>query len=371
MSTEKNLQLEKNDSDLCLHLTGEWEQLAAIPDLPDVDLDGITSLSFDTTKLGAWNSCLPVFLVKVAAYCETHHLIPNYSSLPEGVIGLYRLATTVEERQGARRTQIKSGWVNRLGQTTIKHLDAVKGIVTFVGEFAMAFGRMCLGRATFRRVDFLEALSESGPQALGIVTLISVLVGTILAFLGAVQLKMFGAEIYIADLVGIGMMREMGALMTAIIMTGRTGAAFAARLGTMQVNEEIDALKTLAFNPMEFLVLPRVLAMCIMIPLLTIYANILGILGGAAVGVGMLNLTPVQYYIETQSSMGLASMAAGLIKSIVFGIIVAMTGCMNGIRCGRSALAVGEATTNAVVSGIVAVIVADSLLNILYIVTGF
>ena len=193
----------------------------------------------------------------------------------------------------------------------------------------------------------------------------------ILAFLGSVQLKLFGVEIFIADAVAIGMAREMGALMTGILMAGRTGAAFAARLGTMQVNEEIDALRTLGFSPMEFLVLPRVLALVLMMPLLTIYADLLGILGGAAVGIGMLDLSPAQYYHQTVNAIDARAILAGLVKSAVFGVLVAFSGCLQGIRCGRSASAVGEATTAAVVNAIVYIVVADALLSVIYVVTGF
>lgn len=204
-----------------------------------------------------------------------------------------------------------------------------------------------------------------------IISLISLLVGMILAFLGSVQLKMFGAEVFVADAVAVGMVREMGALMTGIIMAGRTGAAFAARLGTMQVNEEVDALQTMGFSPMEFLVLPRALALILMMPLLAIYANVLGILGGAIVGILMLDLTPVQYYLQTVGSINLQAIVSGLIKSSVFGVLVAVSGCMQGIRCGRSASAVGEATTAAVVNAIVYIVVADSIISIIYVLTGF
>ena len=230
---------------------------------------------------------------------------------------------------------------------------------------------MLRGRAQYRRSDFLAVLQECGPEALPIIALISLLVGMILAFLGSVQLKMFGAEIFVANGVAMGMVREMGALMTGILMAGRTGAAFAARLGTMQVNEEVDALQTMGFSPMEFLVLPRAMALIIMMPLLSIYANVLGILGGAIVGILMLDLTPTQYYLQTLSSITLSSVVSGLVKSSVFGVLVAISGCMQGIRCGRSASAVGEATTAAVVNAIVSIVVADSIISIIYTITGF
>jgi phospholipid/cholesterol/gamma-HCH transport system permease protein len=208
-------------------------------------------------------------------------------------------------------------------------------------------------------------IQDCGAQALPIVSLISFLVGLILAFMGAVQLKLFGAQIYVADMVGIAMVREMGAMMTGIIMAGRTGASFAAQLGTMQVNEEIDALTTLGISPMEFLVLPRMLALILMMPLLTLYSNLMGILGGFLVGVGMLDLTPMQYFQETRVAVDLTNISLGVFKSVVYGIMIALAGCLRGMQCGRSASAVGAAATSAVVSAIVLIVVSCGLFAIL------
>ena len=208
-------------------------------------------------------------------------------------------------------------------------------------------------------------IQECGPGALGIVTLISILVGLILAFVGAIQLELFGAQIFVADLVGIATVREMGAMMTAIIMAGRTGAAFAAQLGTMQVNEEIDALATLGLSPMEFLVLPRMLALILMMPLLCIYADLMGILGGAAVGIGMLHLSPVLYFNETVHAIHLLDIGVGVFKAGVFGVLIALSGCLRGMQCGRSASAVGQAATSAVVTGIVFIIATDGLFAVI------
>jgi phospholipid/cholesterol/gamma-HCH transport system permease protein len=206
-------------------------------------------------------------------------------------------------------------------------------------------------------------LEECGAQALPIVSLISVLVGLILAFVGAIELKMFGAQIFVADVVGIGMVRIMGAIMTGVIMAGRTGAAFAAQIGTMQVNEEIDALQTLGISPVEFLVLPRMLALIVMMPLLCLYADLMGILGGIVVGMGMLDLSLTEYLNRTRESVTMAHLWIGLFHSGVFGVLVAMAGCLRGMQCGRSASAVGEATTSAVVTSIVAIVVATAVIT--------
>ncbi|MFH0343177.1 MAG: MlaE family ABC transporter permease, partial [Chromatiales bacterium] len=213
-------------------------------------------------------------------------------------------------------------------------------------------------------------VQECGAQALPIVSLISFLVGLILAFVGAVQLEQFGAQIYVANLVGIAMAREMGAMMTGIVIAGRTGAAFAAQLGTMMVNEEIDALTTTGLPPMEFLVLPRMLALMLMVPLLCLYADLMGILGGALIGVSMLDLGIVEYYNQTRAALDLSTFLLGLIKAAIFGVLVALAGCLRGMQCGRSASAVGEAATSAVVTGIVWIIVSDAILTVLYQVLG-
>jgi phospholipid/cholesterol/gamma-HCH transport system permease protein len=226
-------------------------------------------------------------------------------------------------------------------------------MLEFIGASTIALGRFILGKAQFRRSDLGLIIQECGAQALPIVSLISLLVGLILAFVGAVQLKLFGAQIYVADMVGIAMVREMGAMMTGIIMAGRTGAAFAAQLGTMGI------------SPMEFLVLPRMLALILMMPLLCLYADLMGMLGGVLVGIGMLDIAPMQYFVETQAAVNLTNINIGLFKSMVYGILIALAGCLRGMQCGRSAQAVGDAATSAVVTSIVFIIVSDGLMAVI------
>ena len=282
-----------------------------------------------------------------------------------GLIKRLDLASAVPERAGARRSGAVAPWLDRVGMATIAAGKATGEMIGFIGEAVTAFGKLFAGRARFRVSDLMLIIQDCGASALGIVTLISILVGLILAFVGAIQLELFGAQIFVADLVGIATVREMGAMMTAIIMAGRTGAAFAAQLGTMQVNEEIDALATLGLSPMEFLVLPRMLALILMMPLLCIYADLMGILGGAMVGIGMLHLSPTLYINETQHAIGLVDVGVGVFKSAVFGVLIALAGCLRGMQCGRSASAVGLAATSAVVTGIVAIIVTDGLFAVI------
>ena len=226
------------------------------------------------------------------------------------------------------------------------------------------------GKATYQRSDLVQYIQEAGAEALPIVSLICFLIGTIFAFVGVMQLQMFGAGIYTADLVAIAMVREMSAIMVGIIMAGRTGASYAAQIGTMKVNEEVDALTTLGMQPTDFLVTPRVVALIIMMPLLTMYASLMGIIGGSIVGLAMLDVSLLQYLTQTVNAVGLNSLFGGLFKSIVYGILVAIAGCQQGMACGNSALAVGKSTTQAVVMGIVLIVVSASVLTVVYINLG-
>jgi phospholipid/cholesterol/gamma-HCH transport system permease protein len=225
-------------------------------------------------------------------------------------------------------------------------------------------------KARFQTVDLFLFMQQSGAQALPIITLLSFLVGVILAFIGAVQLQRFGAQIYVADLVGIAIVREMGAVMTGIIMAGRTGAAFASQIGTMKVTQEIDAFTTIGLSPHEFLVLPRVIALVLMMPLLCLYADFIGVLGGAVVGTGMLNISWTAYVRETTKAITLGDVFGGVFKSTVYGVLIALFGCLRGLQCGKSSSAVGDAATSAVVTGIVAVVAACGIFAVVFYVLG-
>jgi phospholipid/cholesterol/gamma-HCH transport system permease protein len=355
---------------LVLRLVGDWKLEHGLPAPALVGerlqtADYPRRVTFDATELGSWDSGLLAFLVGIRDLCRARDVELDPGSLPDGAWRLLQLASAVPERQGARRTDERPDFLTLVGTESLTLWRSAGEMLSFLGEALQSFGRLLVGRARFRRSDLVDVIFECGAAALPIVTLISFLVGLILAFVGAIQLQQFGAQIYVADLVGIAMAREMGALMTGIIMSGRTGAAFAAQLGTMQVNEEIDALTTFGLSSMEFLVLPRMIALIVMMPLLCVYADLMGIIGGALVGVGMLHLSVTQYVNETLNGVHLTDFAVGIFKSAIFGVLVAVSGCMRGIQSGRSASAVGLAATSAVVTSIVFIIVTDGIFAVL------
>ncbi len=249
-------------------------------------------------------------------------------------------------------------------------LEKTIAVLSFIGLTTISFCRLLKGKAQVRKKDVILIFYESGPASLGIVCLISLLVGLILAYIGSIQLEQFGATIYIADLVGLAMFREMGAIMASIIMAGRTGAAFAAQIATMETNEEIDALRTTGISPIDFLVLPRVIAFIFMFPLLCVCSDLIGVVGGAFVGIFCFDITLVRYWEQTILRVGLDDLFIGVVKSVFFGIIVSMSACYFGMKSARTAEGVGKATTSSVVVSIVLIIICDAIFAILTNVLG-
>ncbi|MCJ7686789.1 MAG: ABC transporter permease [Desulfobacteraceae bacterium] len=364
-----------NKEVLSVLLNGKWQMETDVPSTKTMmeQLDrqpSIKRIVFDATALTTWDSSLLIFFFEISKLAAEKKIQVEKNGLPAGVRNLIDLATAVPKKEDASQSVSREGFFAKVGSDVTDFAKSAGDLVIFIGAAFEAFVRMVTGRARFRASDLGLFLQEAGAQAVPIVSLISFLVGLILAFVGILQLSMFGAEVYVADLVGIAMVREMGAIMTGIIMAGRTGAAYAAQLGTMQVNEEIDALETLAVPPMEFLVLPRVVALTLMMPFLVLYANLMGILGGALVAVGMYNINIIVYLNRTKAAIGLNDLFIGLFMSAVFGVLVALSGCLRGIQCGRSASAVGDAATSAVVTGIVAIIIATAVITVVCSILG-
>ncbi|MGB1141160.1 MAG: ABC transporter permease [Halioglobus sp.] len=363
-------QLEAvNDEESSLHLFGDWSQgqhPRSFADLQsELRVQHPHRLVVDGSGLGEWDSILMSYLLQCYNFCRAEGIEFSTRSIPEGVDKLLAVATAVDTHVPPEEEP--RSWLKALDPlaTLGKAGDHLKESLAFVGEVTLAGVNLARGKANTRFSDFRHFCYQAGPDAFAIISLTSILVGMILGYLGAVQLQQFGAEIFVADLVVIGMLREMGVLMTAVVMAGRTGAAYAAQLGTMQTNEEIDAIKTMGISPMEFLVMPRMLALIVIMPLLTIYANLLGIVGGGLVAGGM-GIAPIQYITQGQGVVTGAHIAVGLIKAVVFAVLIAIAGCRAGINSGRSSAAVGEAATEAVVTAIVYLIVADAAINILF-----
>ena len=374
-SPAERLELERVRDELVLKLKGAWrltegvaspqslferDELAAKPD----------RLKVDASALAAWDSALIVFLLDLKKGCDGAGIPLDLSGLPDGARRLVDLALAVPEREGARRSDRIAGFVEMLGREAQGALKSAGEMLEFLGESLIALARAATGRARFRMSDMYLVLQECGPGALPIATLISFLVGVILGFVGLVQLAQFGADIFVANLVAVAMVREMGGMMVGIIMAGRTGAAFAAQLGTMNVNDEIAAFRVVGIPPVEFLVLPRMLALIFAVPLLTIYANVVGMLGGSAVTIALSEVSLLQYYTQTVGSVDLVDWASGLFKATVYGVIIAISGCLRGMQCKKSAAAVGDAATSAVVTAIVLIIVAEAVLTVIYQVLG-
>ena len=361
----------RNNGFLCVALAGDWIARAGLPSIDPVEhqvvaaAGAVKAIEFDAAGLGRWNSGLMTFILKCQDLCNQHGIEFRAQTLPPGLAKLLALSQAVPEKKDAVRTTVQKPLLEQVGESAIATWEGGRGMLTFIGENVLALLKMAAGRAQFRWADVLLVMHECGPRALGIVALINFLIGLILAFVGATQLANFGAGIYTADLVAVATVREMGCIMTGIIMCGRTGAAFAAQLGTMKVNQEIEAFQTFGINPVEFLVLPRMIALIVMMPLLVLFANVISIAGGFLVSTLMLQMTPALYLHRTLEAITLNSFLLGVFKGGFFGVVVALTGCLRGMQCGSNAAAVGLATTSAVVTGITTIIASDGLFAVI------
>jgi phospholipid/cholesterol/gamma-HCH transport system permease protein len=368
------VSLQRDGDQLVVGLAGTWQISAHLPGTTAVEaaLDGPPTpggIQFDSVAIEGWDSSVLTFLMSVEDAAENRSIPVDHAGLPDGVRRLVELARAVPER-GTRTEEPKGSPLARVGRFGMKVYDGAVDELEFLGEATAALGRFLRGKARYRKSDLRLLIQQAGADALGIAALVSLLFGLILAFVGAVQLQQFGAAIFVADLVGVGMVRDMAAFMTAIIVAGRSGAAYAAQIGTMKVTEEIDALRTTGISPMEFLVVPRIVALVLMMPLLTVYADLMGILGGYLVGVGLLDITPRAYVEQTIGAVNMTHFFPGVIKGTVYGLLVALAGCKQGMAAGNSASAVGDAATRAVVNGVVAIIVACGIAQVISWVFG-
>ncbi len=260
--------------------------------------------------------------------------------------------------------------VERVGRAFIEALEECADLVSFLGATVITAGRAIVEPRRIRFTSLISHMEQVGLNAMPIVGLLSFLIGVVIAYQGAEQLRRFGAEIFTVNLLGFSMLREMGILLTAIIVAGRSGSAFTAQIGTMQVNEEVDAMRTLGLDPLEVLVLPRILALIIALPLLTVLADVMGLAGGALISMAVIDITLVQFMERLKDVVPLWAFWVGLIKAPVFGLLIGLVGCREGLNVAGSAESVGRHTTKSVVVSIFLVIVADALFSIFFVNIG-
>ncbi len=354
---------------LTVALAGEWSITRSRPAWAAV-LAGRTPkrVVLRDGGLAQWDSSLLLFLFEVQQWARIAGAYADTRALPAKVHAL------LGQMNASHETSVpfdrSKNFIVEVGEATVDMWLKVKSLASFLGECVFGAVRLAKNPKKFRWRDCLEEMQQCGAMALPIVSLISFLVGVTLAYTGAIVLRQYGGDIYVADLIGLSMVREMGALMTGVVLAGRTGAAFAATLGNMRANEEIDALETLGLSPVDFLVLPRLIALAVMMPLLALYSNALGIVGGMAVSLKVLKIPPTAYWVEMLTIVDMSDILVGMIKAVTFGLIVGLSGCLRGIEADRSAVGVGRAATSAVVTAILLIIVSDAIFAVVFDILG-
>lgn len=350
-------------------LSGVWRITQSRPSWSDLlNRRKPTVVRLRMDEVERWDSSILLYLFEVQQWCRETGAFCDLKALPEKVQALLtQISASHATSVPFDRSQ---NFFATVGLATMGLSHKTKEISQFVGEAVIGAVRLVKSPQKFRWKDCITEMEHCGAMALPIVSLISFLVGVTLAYTGALVLRQYGGDIYVADLIGMAVVREMGAVMTGVVLAGRTGAAFAATLGNMKANEEIDALETLGISPVDFLVLPRLVALGIMMPLLALYANALGILGGMAVSLGVLNIPPTAYWVEMGTIVSLSDVAVGVIKAVSFGLIVGLAGCLRGLQAERSAAGVGRAATSAVVTSILLIVVSDAVFAVLFNVVG-
>ncbi|MGB0372311.1 MAG: MlaE family ABC transporter permease [Opitutales bacterium] len=365
------LRVEAENGVLSILLSGDWCLSSGLSEISgrvraafeESAGEEVRELMLDTRAIGKWDSAVMPVILEAYHLASEKELEWRDEHLSEGLKALLGLATAVDEKEGAVRKARDRNVFEQVGDAVIELRSDADVWLKFLGDCLLGFLDILRGRARFRWRDFWLTMQKVGPDALPIVTLISFLVGLIVAFLGAVVLVRFGASYYVSYLVGYGMLREMGALMVGIIMSGRTGAAFAAEIGSMKVNEEIDALETLGINPIVFIVFPRMLALFLLMPLLVIFADLIGVLSGMMISNLMLDQAVPIFMKGFLEAVGLPDFLLGIGKGVCFGMIVAASGCLRGLLSGKSADSVGQAATSAVVTSITLIVACNTLID--------
>lgn len=362
-----------------LNIAGDWQgRKQALPEPPPALQEG--RVTVDASGLGNWDARLASALWQRLVALDSRSITLDLDRLPRGLQQILRLALPQTAasapahgtqqpppgRNPAAGAPATPHWVESLGARAAASAARLRTTLEFVGDTLLALGRLLRGRSDMRLSDFAWQVEQTGPRSLPIVALVSALVGLIVTYMGAAQLQRFGAQTFVADLVTLGVVREIAALLVGIVLAGRVGASFAAQIGSMRANEEIDALRTLGLNAIDYLVLPRVLALLLVGPLLTAFAVVVGLCMAWLVAVAIYGVSPLEYVHGSLQAMTLPHVLIGLLKGTVYAVLVALAGCRQGLAAGRSAQAVGDATTAAVVQSIVWTVVAASLLTVVF-----
>ncbi len=321
--------------------------------------------------LAGWDSALVLFVDEAQRWCRGHDAFCDLAALPEAVRALAAQMASALEAGVSAPPAHPSNFLAALGHRAQTAWHETLEIAAFVGDCVLGAALLARHPRKFRWRDCLSEMQQCGAMALPIVGLISFLVGVTLAYTGAIVLRQVGGDIWIADIIGLAMVREMAAVMTAVVLAGRTGAAFAATLGNMKSGEELDAFVTFGIRPVDFLVLPRVVALGLMMPLLALYANALGMVGGLVVARSVLGIQPSAYWVEMLAHIDLSDMSTGMIKAVAFGLIVGLSGCLRGLQADRSAAGVGRAATSAVVTALLLLVIADAIFAVLFNLLGW
>ena len=356
---------------MAVELSGTWSVTEPHPSWDEIATPAATKpaiVEFSVDGVTTWDSALILFALDASRWARERGAVFETKALPAGIVQL--VGQLSDMKVEAPPEAPRESFLHRIGVPAVNAIHDGHFITDFIGDVTIAFFALLRMPKKFRWRDCFAEMQQCGAMALPIVGLINFLAGITLAYTGAVILRQFGVDILVADLVGLSMVREMGAVMTATILAGRTGAAFAAEIGNMQANEEVDALVTFGFSPTDFLVMPRIIALAFMMPLLALYADCMGIIGGAFVAHGVLQIPPSAYWIEMLTIVDLKDMSAGLIKAVTFGIIVGFSGCLRGLQADRSAAGVGRAATSAVVTSILLIVVADAIYAVVFNILG-
>lgn len=350
-----------------LSFGGNWQREQAPPDLEKI-IKRFNNLpqqiTLTTSALSEYDSYFVALIYKLYRYAKSNQIQIHAETLPESIRSMVEMALSSKEHESAHHIEPDSSLSYQAGVASYHILDGVGSLLWIIGGSVQSFMRYLTGRVRIPFRYIFSELQANGPDALGIVGLIAFLIGVTLAYIGAQEMKSLGASIFVANLVVVGLARELAPLMTAIVMAGRTAAAIGAEIGSMQADDEIDALQTMAIRPMDYLVTPKIISLLISVPLLTAYANVLGNAGGILVALGPLKLSLLEYLTQAQGAFELHDFFIGLGKAVIFGYVIAIAGSLRGLQCGRSSEAVGRATTSAVVTALVLIIITNVLIDV-------